>query len=474
MDSTSRRTDDGMRRPEHSAWRLSGAARVVATFALLHTASSFSAGGSRRLAANRAMRGRTAASSSSSSSSKFLELKAEGEATIAKREAMKEAFETEAKVVQLKAEGEATIAKREAMKAAYEETLTTKAATETTEEAAAPAAEGKVTPLEGTVEDVLVEAVEELTVAEVEATEEKKQAPQEEEKKEEEEEVTEGEEEEEEEEEEEKEKEVVEEAVDVAAAEVSAPVPVPAVVQEVVVEPEMEAVGVVAEEKASTLVVAPLRVRRRDRMKGLVAKALSPLRSRQLSKEADDAAAALLDDGCEIEIEEEKIVVPEECADEGLRRRTAAMLSKLIRRTVAPKEEADDNDDDEAIDESSGVAAGVAGSVGEELEAGWAKRGSGSSLRRNVEVWRFGAAAALKVLKANKVSQSGSPLVSLGEFVCWFVCLRNNSMRRHFCVSRGLSKQYMTHSLTHSLELPQMNEWLCLLDFQLMNTTIKF
>ena len=125
------------------------------------------------------------------------------------------------------------------------------------------------------------------------------------------------------------------------------------------------------------------------------------------------------------------------------------MLSKLIRRTVAPKEEADDNDDDEAIDESSGVAAGVAGSVGEELEAGWAKRGSGSSLRRNVEVWRFGAAAALKVLKANKVSQSGSPLVSLGEFVCWFVCLRNNSMRRHFCVSWGLSKQYMTHSLTH-------------------------
>lgn len=42
-------------------------------------------------------------------------------------------------------------------------------------------------------------------------------------------------------------------------------------------------------------------------------------------------------------------------------------------------------------------------SIGEALEAGWEKRGSGSALTRNVEVWKFGASSALKVLKANKL-----------------------------------------------------------------------
>ena len=42
-------------------------------------------------------------------------------------------------------------------------------------------------------------------------------------------------------------------------------------------------------------------------------------------------------------------------------------------------------------------------SLGEQLEAGWARRGQGSSFRRNVEVWRFGLRCALQVLKASKM-----------------------------------------------------------------------
>jgi hypothetical protein len=40
-------------------------------------------------------------------------------------------------------------------------------------------------------------------------------------------------------------------------------------------------------------------------------------------------------------------------------------------------------------------------SVGEQLEAGWAKRGKGSSFRRNIEVWRFGFTGVLKVFVFN-------------------------------------------------------------------------
>lgn len=36
-------------------------------------------------------------------------------------------------------------------------------------------------------------------------------------------------------------------------------------------------------------------------------------------------------------------------------------------------------------------------SYGEQLEAGWARRGKGSSFRRNLEVWRFGFKSVLKV-----------------------------------------------------------------------------
>lgn len=50
----------------------------------------------------------------------------------------------------------------------------------------------------------------------------------------------------------------------------------------------------------------------------------------------------------------------------------------------------------------------VGTTLGEELEAGWEKRGSGSALRRNVEVWKFGVACALKVLKANKVKDEAA------------------------------------------------------------------
>eukprot|EP00614_Pseudopedinella_elastica_P002160 CAMPEP_0172611906 /NCGR_PEP_ID=MMETSP1068-20121228/31538_1 /TAXON_ID=35684 /ORGANISM="Pseudopedinella elastica, Strain CCMP716" /LENGTH=804 /DNA_ID=CAMNT_0013415995 /DNA_START=13 /DNA_END=2427 /DNA_ORIENTATION=+ len=54
-------------------------------------------------------------------------------------------------------------------------------------------------------------------------------------------------------------------------------------------------------------------------------------------------------------------------------------------------------------DNSGAAEAAAELSYGEQLEAGWAKRGSGSSLRRNVEVWKFGVKCALRVLKANKV-----------------------------------------------------------------------
>uniref|UniRef100_A0A7S2WUP7 ABC1 atypical kinase-like domain-containing protein n=1 Tax=Rhizochromulina marina TaxID=1034831 RepID=A0A7S2WUP7_9STRA len=105
------------------------------------------------------------------------------------------------------------------------------------------------------------------------------------------------------------------------------------------------------------------------------------LRKRSIDKEAEDAAKQLMD------------ASGTKWKDESAYRRTLNKLTNLISKTVKRGTgAADAADDDDAT-------------LGEVLEAGWAKRGSGSSIRRNVEVWRFGATAAFQVLKANKVQE---------------------------------------------------------------------
>jgi predicted unusual protein kinase regulating ubiquinone biosynthesis (AarF/ABC1/UbiB family) len=45
--------------------------------------------------------------------------------------------------------------------------------------------------------------------------------------------------------------------------------------------------------------------------------------------------------------------------------------------------------------------------LGDELEQGWQKRGSGSAFRRNVEIWRFALRCVFKVLGVNKANKKG-------------------------------------------------------------------
>ena len=126
------------------------------------------------------------------------------------------------------------------------------------------------------------------------------------------------------------------------------------------------------------------RLRKRDR--------LIPFRRARLARESERAAEALLRESCDV-VDDNDNLIPEEeqiCADESRMRRAVRNLGGLIYRTVDAKQIAEDGD--------------VEKTLGEVLEEGWEKRGSGSSLRRNVEVWRFGAAAALKVVNANKLS----------------------------------------------------------------------
>lgn len=157
-----------------------------------------------------------------------------------------------------------------------------------------------------------------------------------------------------------------------------------AYVEKVLVEAVEELAGsVVAEVEAAAdkPKKAKKSLRKRDALKNAVTAPFTAFRrSKALDKEAEDAAAALLDEDCEVVFkEDEPVVAPvaEECVDEGLRKRTVERLSKLIKKTVAPKVKGKE-EDDEGEEEME--------TFGEQLEAGWAKRGSGSSLRRNVEV----------------------------------------------------------------------------------------
>lgn len=112
-------------------------------------------------------------------------------------------------------------------------------------------------------------------------------------------------------------------------------------------------------------------------------KGLGPIQRAALEWEAEKVAREIVEESCEVEAAEPI------CEDENRVKAAVGRLKRLITRTVNA---------DKAIEADEDVMA-----FGEQLEAGWAKRGSGSSLARNVEVWRFGAAAAFKVLKANKM-----------------------------------------------------------------------
>mmetsp|Transcript_37656 Transcript_37656/g.102224 ORF Transcript_37656/g.102224 Transcript_37656/m.102224 type:complete len:512 (+) Transcript_37656:833-2368(+) len=139
----------------------------------------------------------------------------------------------------------------------------------------------------------------------------------------------------------------------------------------------------IVKELEAAAATKPTRLRKRDR--------LIPFRRARLAREAEKAAEDLIGEACEI-VDSEDNLIPEEeqiCADETRMRRAVRSLGGLIFRTVDAKQIVEDGDEEKTL--------------GEVLEEGWEKRGSGSSLRRNVEVWRFGAAAALKVVKANKI-----------------------------------------------------------------------
>lgn len=114
------------------------------------------------------------------------------------------------------------------------------------------------------------------------------------------------------------------------------------------------------------------RIRKRDRLMNLVRRFTGPSAPSTVDVAASEAAEELLKaEGSEATAAEK------------------AELGTLISKTVRAQR-------GELVEE------GDDGIMGEELEAGWEKRGNGSSLRRNVEVWRVALKCVLRSVKARK------------------------------------------------------------------------
>jgi ABC1 atypical kinase-like domain len=122
---------------------------------------------------------------------------------------------------------------------------------------------------------------------------------------------------------------------------------------------------------------------------------------RMIENEAEKAVQEMVDDTCEIT--DNGQAVDEECVNEekkaGLRDRMKALIGKAMASLR--------NDDGEEFEPDM--------AEGEILEKGWEKRGSGSALRRNAEVWKFALSCVFKALKPRKLRKKGATETEIKE-----------------------------------------------------------
>mmetsp|Transcript_20302 Transcript_20302/g.49785 ORF Transcript_20302/g.49785 Transcript_20302/m.49785 type:complete len:769 (+) Transcript_20302:173-2479(+) len=117
-----------------------------------------------------------------------------------------------------------------------------------------------------------------------------------------------------------------------------------------------------------------------------------------VGEEAEKASQEIVDDGCEIEFDEDgEVVVDELCADETAKAGFRATLKNTIGKTMQmvrgmPAEETD-------VEELA---------AGDILEEGWSKRGGSSALRRNAEVWKFALKCVFRALKPRSMRKKGA------------------------------------------------------------------
>ena len=122
---------------------------------------------------------------------------------------------------------------------------------------------------------------------------------------------------------------------------------------------------------------------------------------RMIENEAEKAVQEMVDDTCEIT--DNGQAVDEECVNEekkaGLRDRMKALIGKAMASLR--------NDDGEEFEPDM--------AEGEILEKGWEKRGSGSALRRNAEVWKFALSCVFKALNSRKLRKKGATETEIKE-----------------------------------------------------------
>ena len=121
-----------------------------------------------------------------------------------------------------------------------------------------------------------------------------------------------------------------------------------------------------------------------------------------LEAEADKAAAEIVDDDCEVDVET-GMAVDEVCVDEEKKRSFRQGLRDTISKTMGIVRGLPTDEKDEADMEASEAA--VAGDL---LEQGWESRGGVSSLRRNAEVWKFALKCVFRALKPRSMRKKGA------------------------------------------------------------------
>mmetsp|Transcript_21367 Transcript_21367/g.46385 ORF Transcript_21367/g.46385 Transcript_21367/m.46385 type:complete len:746 (-) Transcript_21367:109-2346(-) len=135
----------------------------------------------------------------------------------------------------------------------------------------------------------------------------------------------------------------------------------------------------------------------------------------ELEKAAEEVASDSFDEACLVD-EDTGGPLDEVCVDEGTYDRAKDRFKKIIRGTlslsrtgVSGSDDVDSSLDSASDDDlfSSGVFNGEEVPEGDVLEKGWERRGNGSALRRNAEVWKFALKCVFKSLKARKLSKAG-------------------------------------------------------------------
>ncbi|KAL7549331.1 hypothetical protein ACHAWF_012612 [Thalassiosira exigua] len=131
----------------------------------------------------------------------------------------------------------------------------------------------------------------------------------------------------------------------------------------------------------------------------------------ELERAAEEVIDAADDEGCEVTPEGDP--VDELCLDEGLYTRAKGRFKNIVRGTLQLVRTGDDVGAEEGLDSAtddfllgSGALDGDDVPEGELLEQGWEKRGNGSALRRNAEVWKFALKCVFKSLNARKLAKA--------------------------------------------------------------------